>query len=123
MAPGIAVGPDGEASWMREAVLATGGRDAALHEAEALIWYGRPEELAPLLDNAPKLRWVQLPAAGIEDYLPLMGPAIQTWTAAKGVYADPCAEHALGLAIAGFRHLEAAARTRSWRKAPGKTLF
>jgi phosphoglycerate dehydrogenase-like enzyme len=108
---------------MRDAVLAAGGRDAALREAEALIWYGRPEELAPLLENAPKLRWVQLPAAGIEDYLALMSPAIQTWTAAKGVYADPCAEHALGLAIAGFRHLDAAARTRSWRKVPGKTLF
>jgi phosphoglycerate dehydrogenase-like enzyme len=123
VAPGIAVGPDDEASWMREAVLEAGARDATLREAEALIWYGRPEELAPLLDSAPKLRWVQLPAAGIEDYLPLMGPAIETWTAAKGVYADPCAEHALGLTIAGFRHFEAAARTRTWRKAPGKTLF
>jgi len=52
-----------------------------------------------------------------------MGPAIQTWTAAKGVFADPCAEHALGLTIAGFRHLAAAARTRTWHKAPGQTLF
>jgi phosphoglycerate dehydrogenase-like enzyme len=123
VARGIAVGPDDEASWMREAVLAAGAKGAALHEAEALIWYGRPEQLAPLLVDAPNLGWVQLPAAGIEDYLPLMGPAIQIWTAAKGVYADPCAEHALGLAIAGFRHLDAAARTRTWRKAPGKTLF
>lgn len=121
--PGIAVGPDDEASWMREAVLEAGARETALREADALIWYGRPEQLGPLLDNAPKLRWVQLPAAGIEDYLPLMGPATQTWTAAKGVYADPCAEHALGLAIAGFRHFDAAVRSRTWRKAPGKTLF
>jgi phosphoglycerate dehydrogenase-like enzyme len=108
---------------MRDAVLEAGARNTALREAEALIWYGRPEELAPLLGNAPKLRWVQLPAAGIEDYLSLIGPGIETWTAAKGVYADPCAEHALGLTIAGFRHFEAAARTRTWRKLPGKTLF
>lgn len=123
VAPGIAVGPEDEAPWMRDAVLEAGARETTLPEAEALIWSGRPDQLAPLLPNAPRLRWVQLPSAGIEDYLPLMGPAIQTWTAAKGVYAEPCAEHALGLAIAGFRHFDAAARTRTWRKAPGKTLF
>jgi phosphoglycerate dehydrogenase-like enzyme len=123
VAPGIAVGPDEEASWLREAVIEAGARDAALSEAEALMWNGRPEQLAPVLNQGLKLRWVQLPSAGIENYLPMMGPAIQTWTAAKGVYADPCAEHALGLAIAGFRQFTPAARTRTWRKAPGKTLF
>jgi phosphoglycerate dehydrogenase-like enzyme len=123
VAPGIAVGPEDEAPWMRAAVLEAGASETTLPKAEALIWFGTPDQLAPLLVNAPRLRWVQLPSAGIEDYLPLMGPAIQTWTAAKGVYAEPCAEHALGLAIAGFRHFEAAARTRSWHKAPGKTLY
>jgi phosphoglycerate dehydrogenase-like enzyme len=123
MAPRVAVGPDQESSWMREAVLAAGASDAALPEAEALIWYGTAADLSPLLTRAPRLRWVQLPAAGIEDYLPLMDGAVKTWTAAKGVYADPCAEHALGLAIAGFRHFDAAARTKTWRKSPGKTLF
>jgi phosphoglycerate dehydrogenase-like enzyme len=123
MTPRIAVGPAEESAWMREAVLAAGAREARLREADGLIWYGGPEELAPLLADAPNLRWVQLPAAGIENFLPLIDGRVQIWTAAKGVYADPCAEHALGLVIAGFRHFNAAARMRTWHKAPGKTLF
>ena len=119
----IAVGPAAESAWMGEAVLAAGATDSTLNQAEGLIWYGNAAELEPLLADAPKLRWVQLPAAGIEEYLPLIGRTTQTWTAAKGVYADPCAEHAIGLAIAGFRHFNEASRMRSWHKAPGKTLF
>jgi phosphoglycerate dehydrogenase-like enzyme len=123
MAPRIAVGPAEESAWMRNAVVAAGATEASAREADALIWYGSPAALAPLLADAPKLRWIQLPAAGIEDFLPLMDGTAPIWTAAKGVYAEPCAEHALGLAIAGFRHFSAAARTASWRKTPGKTLF
>ena len=123
MTPRIAVGPAEESAWMRDAVLAAGARETPPREADALIWYGGPEELAPVLADAPNLRWVQLPAAGIENFLPLIDGTVETWTAAKGVYADPCAEHALGLAIAGFRHFNTAARMRTWHKAPGKTLF
>jgi phosphoglycerate dehydrogenase-like enzyme len=123
MTPRIAVGPAEESAWMREAVVGAGAIVTSVREADALIWYGRPVDLASVLADAPKLRWVQLPAAGIEDYLPLIDGTVETWTAAKGVYAEPCAEHALGLAIAGFRHFTAAARTASWRKTPGKTLF
>jgi phosphoglycerate dehydrogenase-like enzyme len=108
---------------MRDAVQSAGATVASLEEADALIWYGKPSELKPVLVRAPQLRWIQLPAAGIEHYLPLIGDDGRTWTAAKGVYADHCAEHALGLAIAGFRHLDAGARNRTWRKRPGKTLI
>jgi phosphoglycerate dehydrogenase-like enzyme len=69
------------------------------------------------------VRWVQLPSAGIEFFLPLMKDGRITWTAAKGVYADTCAEQALGLALAGFRHLDAGARHRTWHRTPAKTLF
>lgn len=121
--PGIAVAPEQEADWMREAVQSAGATVAPLAQADALIWYGKPSELKPVLARAPRLRWIQLPAAGIEHYLPLIGDDGRTWTAAKGVYADHCAEHALGLAVAGFRHLDAGARSQTWRKRPGKTLF
>src|SRR5712692_4058005 len=101
MSSGIALAPEGDAEWMRDAVQAGGGRVSALENAEALIWGGgRPAELEALLARAPRVRWVQLPVAGVEDYLPLMDGA-RTWTAAKGVYADQCAEQVLGLAIAG----------------------
>jgi phosphoglycerate dehydrogenase-like enzyme len=108
---------------MGSAIRDAGGTEAPLGEADALIWYGTALDLAPMLADAPRIRWIQLPAAGVEDYLELMESTDRMWTAAKGVYADPCAEHALGLAIAGFRHLDAGVRSRSWRKFPAKTLF
>lgn len=123
MSSGIALAPAGDFEWMRDAVLAGGGRVGALTNAEALIWGGgSPAELEALLALAPRVRWVQLPVAGVEQYLPLMDGA-RTWTAAKGVYADQCAEQVLGLAIAGFRHLDDGARRRRWHRADGRTLF
>ncbi len=104
---------------MREA----GGTEAPPTEAEGLIWYGTASELAALLAEAPQIRWVQLPYAGVENYLELIDSDARVWTAAKGVYADQCAEHALGLAIAGFRHFDEAARTRTWRRVTGKSVF
>ena len=45
------------------------------------------------------------------------------WTCAKGVYADPVAEHALALLLAGFRHLGAYARAETWGRGEGRNLF
>ena len=45
--------------------------------------------------------------------------ADRTWTCGKGVYAEPVAEHALALALAGLRHLGAYAAARSVG-APGR---
>jgi phosphoglycerate dehydrogenase-like enzyme len=45
------------------------------------------------------------------------------WTSAKGAYAEPVAEHALALLLAGFRHLPERARTHSWGKPAAQTLF
>ena len=123
MSPAIALAPAGEAEWMRDAVSAGGGRVTSLETAQALIWAGgRAAELATLLARAPGVRWVQLPVAGVEEYLALMDDT-RTWTAAKGVYADQCAEQVLGLAIAGFRHLDDGGRRRRWHRADGKTLL
>ena len=96
---------------------------APLAEADALIWYGGAADLAELLKAGPRVRWIQLPSAGVEDYLELIDDGGRIWTAAKGVYANPCAEHALGLAIAGFRHMDAGVRMPGWRRLPGRTLF
>lgn len=123
MTRGIAVAPEHEATWMGQAVVDAGGRVVSLDVAEALVWYGAPADLPVVLGLAPHLRWIQLPSAGVESYLPLMRDGTSVWTAAKGVYAEPCAEHALGLAIAGFRHLDAGARRRTWHRVPAKTLF
>ncbi len=54
----------------------------------------------------PSLRWVQLPFAGVERVLAFgLLDHDHLWTCAKGSYAEPVAEHALALSLAGLRHL------------------
>jgi phosphoglycerate dehydrogenase-like enzyme len=94
--------------------------------AEAVVW-GDPRDAGPLgdlLDARPGIRWVQLPWAGIEPYVDVVRahPA-PTWTCGKGVYADPVAEHALGLALAGMRHLDRYARAGRWTAQAGINLI
>ena len=45
------------------------------------------------------------------------------WTCAKGVYAEPVAEHALTLALAGMRGLHRYARARTWSPPMGDNLL
>ncbi|HBW20799.1 MAG TPA: hydroxyacid dehydrogenase, partial [Actinobacteria bacterium] len=60
--------------------------------------------LRAALATAQSARWVQLPFAGVERVAGagLLDPA-REWTSAKGAYAEPVAEHALMLALAGLR--------------------
>jgi phosphoglycerate dehydrogenase-like enzyme len=44
------------------------------------------------------------------------------WTCGKGVYAEPVAELALALALAGMRHIGAYARATSWGTPVGRNL-
>jgi phosphoglycerate dehydrogenase-like enzyme len=95
-------------------------------EAEALVW-GAPRDAAPLarlLDDprAERIRWVQLPFAGVESFLSIIDDE-RTWTCGKGVYAEPVAELALGLALAGMRGIGAYARTDRWQPPSGTNLL
>jgi phosphoglycerate dehydrogenase-like enzyme len=119
----IAVAPAEEAPWLSEAVREAGGQIVPIEKADGLIWFGTPDGLKTTLSNSNNLRWIQLPAAGIEAYLPLIRASSATWTAAKGVYADTCAEQAIGLAIAGFRNFPSAIQQRRWHKEPARSLF
>ncbi len=47
----------------------------------------------------------------------------RTWTCAKGAYAQPVAEHALTLALAGLRQLPTRIFARSWGSQAGISLF
>jgi phosphoglycerate dehydrogenase-like enzyme len=108
---------------MAEAVRAGGGHLVPLDQAEALVW-GAPRDpgaLARVLDQAPQLAWVQLPFAGIENFVHLIDDDRQ-WTCGKGVYAEPVAELALTLALAGMRGLASYARTSHWDKPRGRNL-
>lgn len=92
--------------------------------AQGLIWsdpYGA-EELEALLADAPDISWVQVPFAGVETFIHLVDDDRQ-WSCGKGVYADPVAELALGLALAGMRNIGAYARADEWTEPVGVNLF
>lgn len=110
--------------WITEAVVAGGGHVVPIEEARGLIWYGGADApaLAELLEDAPELRWVQLPWAGVDRYLDLIDPSL-TWTCGKGVFGKPVAELALSLALAGFRNIAGYARATSWSEGVGRSLY
>jgi phosphoglycerate dehydrogenase-like enzyme len=124
--PRIAIGP-APAPFAVDAVLAGGGRVVAVTERpDGLVWLD-PSDLGGLadhLDTASDIAWVQLPLAGVE------GPAAlgildqdRVWTCAKGAYAEPVAEHALALTLAGLRHLRRRAEARTWGTPAGTSLY
>lgn len=108
---------------MADAITAGGGHIVPLANAEALVWAAArdPEALRMSLELAPDLRWIQLPFAGIELFADLVDDE-RVWTCGKGVYAEPVAELALSLALAGLRHVGAYARATSWTRPHGRNL-
>jgi phosphoglycerate dehydrogenase-like enzyme len=121
----IAIGPFPRES-ASEAIRAGGGQPVEIGQpADGLVWLALGD-LAGLRDAvaASSPRWVQLPLAGVEHVAAagLLDPA-RTWTCAKGAYAEPVAEHALALALAGLRVLRRRIMARSWGEPAGETLF
>ena len=123
-APPIALAPESAPSWMAEAIVSGGGRIAPIAEAVGLIWGNAlsAEGLPELLSSAPAVEWVQLPYAGVERFIHLMNDG-RTWACGKGVYAEPVAELALGLAIAGRRGIIDFARASKWERPRGRNLL
>jgi phosphoglycerate dehydrogenase-like enzyme len=101
-----------------------GGIPSSIAEAEAVVWTDArdPGELRTLLDVHPQVRWVQLPWAGIEPFVEVLDHD-RLWTCGKGVYAEPVAEHALALALAGLRGVAGYARASSWTGPVGRNLL
>jgi D-3-phosphoglycerate dehydrogenase len=97
-------------------IRAAGGEVVPPDEAEAIVWVdpGDPAGLGRLLGSS-RVRWVQLPFAGIEGFFAagVIDPA-RTWTCAKGIYGHSTAEHALTLTLAGARRLDEYARAVAW---------
>jgi phosphoglycerate dehydrogenase-like enzyme len=122
----IAVAPEGVRGWLGGAVEEGGGRLVDVAEADGLVWAEPRDDgsLGTTLDAHRQIEWVQLPWAGIEPYVEVVrAHAERTWTCGKGVYAEPVAEHALALALAGLRHLGAYARERTWSRQAGTNLL
>jgi phosphoglycerate dehydrogenase-like enzyme len=127
--PRIAIAPDSAPAWVGTAVVDGGGEVVSLDEAEALVWMAPrgADELRGLLASAPGVRWVQLPWAGVEEFAGLGvfagDDTGRQWTCGKGVYAEPVAEHALALALAGLRSFPDRIRATSWGRQSGISLY
>lgn len=120
----IAVAPDSSPEWVRDAVRHGGGDVVDIALADAVIWTAArdAEGLASLLREHPHVKWVQLPFAGIENFLGVIDDH-RVWTCGKGVYAEPVAEHAVALALAGMRNVADYARQNKWSGPVGRNLL
>ncbi len=120
----IAVEPASSPDWVRQAVVDGGGVVSSPSDASAVVWTAAKDAdgLHELLNNHPHLDWVQVPFAGIENFVPILDDQ-RTWTCGKGVYAEPVAEHALALALAGLRNIADYARAEQWSGPVGRNLL
>lgn len=120
----VALGPGAVPSWMADAVVAGGGQVGSYEEASALVWADAAgvDTLAEVLDQHPHIDWVQLPWAGVEHFTALFDDR-RTWTCGKGVYAEPVAELALAMMLAGLRNVVGYSRASTWQSKQGRSLL
>jgi len=122
----IALQPQSAASVpaVTEAIVRAGAVISSPEDADALVWVDPhdPAGLTAVLERAGNARWVQLPFAGIENFVDVLDPRLE-WTCGKGVYADPVAELALGLGVIGLRGVGYYARETQWTDQRGANLI
>jgi phosphoglycerate dehydrogenase-like enzyme len=123
-APRIALAPDTAPDWLAESIAAGGGHLVPLAEADGIIWADPfdPAALEAALPAAGNATWVQLPFAGIENFVHLIDDD-HIWTCGKGVYAEPVAELALTLGLLGLRGVGQYARSTTWTRPVGRNLL
>jgi len=90
-----------------DAVRRGGGEIAPADEADGIVWVdpSDPGGLKRAMESSPA-RWVQLPFAGIE---PFVSAGVidegHSWTCAKGIYGESCAEHALAFMLVAWHRM------------------
>lgn len=124
--PRCFVQPDGDAASDLDTRVVRAGLELVDEPAaaDAVVWCSnRPDGLADVLAGAPGARWVQLPIAGIERFVPLIrSHPGRTWTCAKAAFGPAVAEMTVGLLITALRQLHRYTAARSWRPLPGRLL-
>lgn len=122
----MAIGPT-ERPDVVAAVIRGGGHVVDFASAEGCVWLDLKDLDGFRSRMHPGLRWVQLPAAGVESWVEyIASDSNRHYTSAAGAYAPQVAEHTLALMLAGGRLLHRNARTSTWegREArEGTTLF
>ena len=111
---------------IHDAVRVAGGQLCDVAEANAIVWMamGDATPLVKILDHNPQIEWVQLPWAGVENFLEGGLFAYRAaFTCAKGSYGTQVAEHALMLTLAGMRRIVVQSRTASWHQVGPDSLF
>ncbi|UFU06604.1 NAD(P)-dependent oxidoreductase [Ruania halotolerans] len=95
-------------------------------EPELLIWTEHAEaaRLAEILNRTPSVRWVQLPSAGVEDFIDAraLDRTDVAYASCRGAFAVPVAEHAIMLLLAVLRNLKTRARSQTWGSQSGQLL-
>lgn len=125
-APPVAIAPLPAPGWATEVVLGAGARIVPIEEAEALLWMGSgsPGDIFEVLAEARNIRWVHLLWAGVEKFARVGSfDDGRTWTCGKGVFAEPVAEHALALGLAGLRGFRTYLSADAWLEERGASLF
>ncbi|NDD72918.1 MAG: hydroxyacid dehydrogenase, partial [Actinobacteria bacterium] len=120
----VAVGPTTTPEWIRDAARAGGCEVVGYSDADALVW-GDPhgaDALGEVMRTHQHFRWVQLPFAGIENFVPYLDDR-RVWTSGKGVYAEPVAELCMAFLLGGMRHVIGYSRVREWTKDHGRYLL
>ena len=120
----IAVGPSSAPNWLRDAVRAGGCEVVDYAQAQGLVW-GDPrgaDALGEVLRAHQHLAWVQLPFAGIENFVVHLDDE-RVWTSGKGVYAEPVAELCMAFLLGGLRHVIGYSRVREWTVDHGRYLL
>jgi phosphoglycerate dehydrogenase-like enzyme len=123
-APRIALGPSSAPAWLAEAIADGGGEVVPVEDGEGLVW-ADPNDVDGLVEAVGagrSLRWVQLPFAGIENFVDHLDGRV-IWTCGKGVYAEPVAEMALVLGVACLRNVARYGRATTWTRPAGRNLL
>ena len=120
----VAVGPVTAPEWLREAVRAGGCEVVDYANADGLVW-GDPrgaDAFGDIMREHQHFSWVQLPFAGIENYVPHLDDR-RVWTSGKGVYAEPVAELCMAFLLGGLRHVIGYSRVDEWTVDHGRYLL
>jgi len=120
----IAIGTEPFPDWVRDAVCSAGAQVSSYQDATGLIWVSHDDVagLDAVLREYPHINWVQIPFAGVENFISIINND-RVWTCGKGVYAEPVAELALGLMLAGLRNIGVYAQETSWTRPIGRNLL
>jgi phosphoglycerate dehydrogenase-like enzyme len=113
---------------LADAINRGGGVLVPIERANAIVWAGQGH--ADPLGFAASggifhsgIRWVQLEAAGVDDWFRAgLIDDRRVWTAAKGVFAPQVAEHVLAFVLAAAKKFPQLARERAWSTIRGGLL-